>query len=66
MGADSIETLELDMISTEYVATVVENLRDIYNISDVFLFGFSQGCSLTWLTGLRYPDKFSGLIGFGG
>lgn len=65
-GADSIETLELDMISAEYVATVAENLREIYNISDVFLFGFSQGCGLTWLTGLRYPDEFSGLIGFGG
>lgn len=66
MGADSIETLELDMISAEYVATAVEKLKETYNISDVFLFGFSQGCGLTWLTGLRYPDEFSGLIGVGG
>ena len=66
MGADSIETSELDMISAGYVEAAVDNLSESYNISDVFLFGFSQGCGLTWLTGLRYPDEFSGLIGFGG
>lgn len=66
MGADSIETLELDMISAAYVKSLVDNLRESYNISDVFLFGFSQGCGLTWLAGLKYPDEFSGLIGFGG
>ena len=30
------------------------------------LFGFSQGCLMTWETGLRYPHRFAGLIGISG
>lgn len=28
----------------------------------IFLAGFSQGCAMTLLTGLRYPEKLAGLI----
>ncbi|MEI7730132.1 MAG: alpha/beta hydrolase [Verrucomicrobiota bacterium] len=31
-----------------------------------FLFGFSQGCLMVWEAGLRYPQKFAGLIGISG
>ncbi|NOQ23503.1 MAG: hypothetical protein GQ565_12770 [Candidatus Aegiribacteria sp.] len=57
---------ELDLLSAEYVISLVDDLKERHLISDVFLFGFSQGCSLTWMTGLTYPKKFTGLIGFGG
>ena len=57
---------ELDLLSTEYVMALIDDLKAKYMISDVFLFGFSQGCSLTWITGLTHPDEFTGLIGFGG
>ncbi len=57
---------ELDLLSTEYVISLVNDLEDRYLISDVFLFGFSQGCALTWMTGLTHPEEFTGLIGFGG
>jgi predicted esterase len=30
------------------------------------LFGFSQGCLMTWEAGLRYPHKFAGLVGLSG
>jgi phospholipase/carboxylesterase len=30
------------------------------------LFGFSQGCLMTWEAGLRYPHRFAGLIGISG
>ena len=30
------------------------------------VFGFSQGCLLTWEIGLRYPHRFAGLIGVSG
>lgn len=66
MGSDSIETMRLDLVSADYVVSAVEYLRSRYNISDVFLLGFSQGCGLTWLTGLTHPREFSGLIGMGG
>jgi phospholipase/carboxylesterase len=30
------------------------------------LFGFSQGCLMTWETGMRYGQRFAGLIGISG
>jgi phospholipase/carboxylesterase len=30
------------------------------------LFGFSQGCLMTWEVGLRYPHRLAGLIGVSG
>src|ERR1051325_11621668 len=30
------------------------------------VFGFSQGCLMTWELGLRYPHRFAGLIGISG
>ena len=33
---------------------------------ETVLFGFSQGCLMTWEMGLRYPHRFAGLIGVSG
>jgi len=63
---EGYDILELDLLSTEYVISLVDDLKERYLVSDVFLFGFSQGCSMTWMTGLTHPEKFTGLIGFGG
>ena len=30
------------------------------------LFGFSQGCTMTWELGIRYPHRFAGCIGISG
>src|SRR6266513_2441383 len=30
------------------------------------VFGFSQGCLMTWEAGLRYPHRFAGLVGISG
>ena len=30
------------------------------------IFGFSQGCLMTWEAGLRYPHRFAGLVGISG
>jgi len=30
------------------------------------LFGFSQGCLMTWETGLRYPHRLAGCVGISG
>ena len=32
----------------------------------IVLMGFSQGCAMTLLTGLRYPQRLAGLIGLSG
>lgn len=63
---DSLDVVALDRLSADNVAGLVGRLRDEYRISEVYLFGFSQGCALTWLTGLYYPEEFEGLIGFAG
>jgi len=63
---EGLDIHELDMLSTEYVMTLVDDLREKYLISDVYLMGFSQGCALTWMTGLTHPDAFAGLIGLAG
>ncbi|MCK4807548.1 MAG: hypothetical protein KAT09_07865, partial [Candidatus Aegiribacteria sp.] len=63
---EGYDILELDLLSTEYVISLVDDLKERHLISDVFLFGFSQGCALTWMTGLTHPEEFTGLIGFAG
>jgi phospholipase/carboxylesterase len=32
----------------------------------IVLMGFSQGCAMTLLTGLRHPDRLAGLVGLSG
>ena len=34
--------------------------------SRIVLAGFSQGCAMTLLTGLRYPERLAGLVGLSG
>jgi phospholipase/carboxylesterase len=63
---DSMDIEAIDRLSSDYVVRVVNDLKDRYSVSDVFLFGFSQGCALTWMTGMYYPDEFRGLVGFAG
>jgi phospholipase/carboxylesterase len=37
-----------------------------FSARETFLFGFSQGCLMTIDVGLRYPQRFAGLIGVSG
>ncbi|MGC9366690.1 MAG: TPR end-of-group domain-containing protein [bacterium] len=53
-------------MTISYVLNAVQKLSEHYNPSQVYLLGFSQGCGLTYLTGLNNPDYFSGLICYGG
>lgn len=42
-----------------------ENARGIPS-ERIFLAGFSQGCAMALLTGLRYPEKLAGIIALSG
>lgn len=55
-----------NMATLEYVISTVEMLKSQFNVSDVYLLGFSQGCAATYITGIKYYDMFNGLICFGG
>jgi phospholipase/carboxylesterase len=53
-------------LSEQYIVAVLAELRSRYKIGDVYLLGFSQGCSMTYLTGIHHPELFKGLICFSG
>jgi phospholipase/carboxylesterase len=37
-----------------------------FSIQRTILFGFSQGCLMSYEAGLRYPERFAGIIGVSG
>jgi phospholipase/carboxylesterase len=41
-------------------------LRESQALVNALLAGFSQGCAMTLLTGLRHPDRLAGLAGLSG
>ncbi len=53
-------------LSIDHVLNVLDEVRTKYAINQVFLMGFSQGCILTYVTGITHPERFTGLISFGG
>jgi phospholipase/carboxylesterase len=53
-------------VAVEHVMALLDDLERDFLVSDVFLLGFSQGCTMVWNTGLTHPDRFDGLVGFGG
>jgi predicted esterase len=57
---------EVVRLTEKYVLDVVAGLKQRYNIGEIYLLGFSQGCGLAYMVGLDNPDVFAGLICFGG
>jgi phospholipase/carboxylesterase len=53
--------------SYQMVCELLETRRaEGYPTEATVLFGFSQGCLMSWETGMRYPHKFAGLVGVSG
>ena len=53
--------------SREMLFQLLDDLRQKgHPTEETVLFGFSQGCLITWEVGLRYPHRFAGLIGISG
>lgn len=52
-------------LAVTYVAAALEALRTDYQVSGVYLLGFSQGGLYTYLTGFTHPHLLDGLIAFG-
>lgn len=49
-----------------YVADVIKELKNKYNVKDVYLFGFSEGAYMSYIAGIEHPELFKGIISFGG
>ena len=45
---------------------LLDALRDREPSPSIYLFGFSQGCLMTWEAGMRYPHPLAGCIGISG
>ncbi len=68
---DISPTLEADpkgiARSRKLLFELLDHTRTLgYASENTFLFGFSQGCLMTWETGLRYPARLAGLLGISG
>lgn len=50
------------ILAGNYVIALVEQIKQEYPVSDVYLFGFSQGGCLALYTGLQEPELFEAII----
>lgn len=52
--------------SRDYVLTLLDRLEETYSVSEVYLFGYSQGGGMTYMAGLHAPHRFRALAPFSG
>ena len=50
------------LLAGKYVLGLVEQIQNEYPVSDIYLFGFSQGGCLSLYTGIIEPELFSAVI----
>lgn len=55
-----------DVKTVEQVLLVINELTTTYKIQNTFVMGFSQGASLAYLMGFKYPQMVDGVIAVGG
>ena len=54
-----------DLFTMQYVLNVLDHMKKNYKVSKAYLMGFSQGGSYAYLTAIKNPEKFEGIICFG-
>ena len=64
--SDSTVRRRSSVMSSDFVAEACRRLTGQYHISGTWLLGFSQGCGMAYVTGIRHHDLLKGIIGFGG
>ncbi|MFO7676168.1 MAG: alpha/beta hydrolase [bacterium] len=65
-AADSATRPSVITAAEEYILDVVRLLSGRHRVSDVYLFGFSQGAGMAYAAGIRHPRHFKGIACFGG
>lgn len=65
-GYDEASRVESSVASRNYVLSLIDTLEEEYAVSDVYLFGYSQGGGMTFLTGLHAPERFTAMAPFSG
>ncbi len=56
----------MDPLSTENIVDAIKNISIKYKVKKVFVFGFSQGASLAYTVGIKYPKLITGVAAVGG
>lgn len=60
LGKDSM------LLDSENIRNIIEYMKDKYNITKVYLLGFSQGAGLSYIAGIKNYDIIDGIAPFGG
>lgn len=55
-----------DMLSADNIISALTEVQSYYKTGDIFIFGFSQGASVAYMAGLKYPEKIRGIAAVGG
>ena len=55
-----------DPLTVEYIKQAARYLSGLYSVDSIYLMGHSQGAAYAYITGIKNPDLFSGVICFGG
>jgi phospholipase/carboxylesterase len=54
------------LATVDYVAAATAQLKSKYSVDETYLLGFSQGCTMAYLTGILKHDSYTGIICFAG
>jgi phospholipase/carboxylesterase len=57
---------EQELVSREAIAMFIKQVKEKYNLDEVYVGGFSQGAIMSYSIGLLYPDEVKGIIAFSG
>ncbi len=55
-----------DLLSADNLIAALDEVKSYYKTGDVYIFGFSQGASLAYMTGLKYSSRIKGIAAVGG
>jgi predicted esterase len=53
-------------LNLEYLDNLVASLGNMYAIDRIYIIGFSQGASMSYIAGMRRPEVYDGIVPFGG
>ncbi|MBN2092308.1 hypothetical protein JW964_21995 [candidate division KSB1 bacterium] len=57
---------ELDTLSVNFINHTIQEVKSHYRINNIFIFGFSQGATLAYISGVRLADQVTGIAAVGG
>jgi len=55
-----------DYLAPDLVSETITEMKTKHKIGNIYLFGFSQGASVAYMTGFRHPEGITGVAAVGG